>query len=510
MRKIFLSSLLICLLSASFAQNAENRWSIGVFGGKTEYNGDWGNAFLKFNKAFYPIGAISINRYITGSFDLGIFASYGEYGYKKDNTHSFFGTKSDASLLLTYKLANGYIFNENVRLAPFISAGFGFTHLSGNRIWNGRDYIVPVGGGIKFNISKHVALQYQLLYHFTDQDKRDGRANNHNEQFASHALGMVFSIGSNKNKDNDNDGVINKLDLCPDVPGVINLSGCPDSDNDGIMDYEDQCPNVKGLAQFQGCPDTDGDGIKDAEDKCPTLKGLPQFQGCPDSDEDGIQDTEDKCPTVKGIAKFKGCPDTDDDGIQDSEDKCPTIKGLPQYQGCPDTDGDGIPDPKDRCPTIPGTVALNGCPDKDGDGIPDIDDKCPNQAGTAANKGCPEISAAEKLLFDKALRGIQFETGRSTILTASYPIIDEIVRMLSNNNAYNLEINGHTDNTGNAEHNLKLSQDRAEAVKRYITSKGISPDRITTSGFGDTEPVSSNYTAKGRALNRRVEFKVTF
>ena len=135
---------------------------------------------------------------------------------------------------------------------------------------------------------------------------------------------------------------------------------------------------------------------------------------------------------------------------------------------------------------------------------------CPNQAGTAANKGCPEISAAEKLLFDKALRGIQFETGRSTILTASYPIIDEIVRMLSNNNAYTLEINGHTDNTGNAEHNLKLSQDRAEAVKRYITSKGISPDRITTSGFGDTEPVSSNYTAKGRALNRRVEFKVTF
>lgn len=82
--------------------------------------------------------------------------------------------------------------------------------------------------------------------------------------------------------------------------------------------------------------------------------------------------------------------------------------------------------------------------------------------------------------------------------------------MLSNNNAYNLEINGHTDNTGNAEHNLRLSQDRAEAVKRYITSKGISPDRITTSGFGDTEPVSSNYTAKGRALNRRVEFKVTF
>jgi outer membrane protein OmpA-like peptidoglycan-associated protein len=157
-----------------------------------------------------------------------------------------------------------------------------------------------------------------------------------------------------------------------------------------------------------------------------------------------------------------------------------------------------------------GSVALKGCPDRDGDGIPDIDDKCPDQAGVAANKGCPEVTAEEKLVFDKALRGIQFQSGKSIILSVSYPIIDEVVGVLNNNPSYNLEINGHTDNTGTPAHNLRLSQERADAVKAYFIAKGITPNRIKTSGFGDTQPVSDNYTEKGRALNRRVEFKVSF
>lgn len=483
MKKLFLSSALICILSVALAQNAENKWSIGVFGGKTEYNGDWGNGFLKFNKAFYPMGAISINRYLSSSFDVSLFASYGEYGYFKDNTHNFFGAKADISTLLTYKFNNGYILNETVKLTPFVTAGIGMAHVSGGRIWNGRDIILPIGGGLKYNFCNFFAMQYQLLYNFTNNDKRDGRSNGHNDQFASHTLGFVFSFGSKRNKDSDNDGVLNKWDLCPDVPGVITLSGCPDADGDEIPDYEDRCPNQKGLAQFQGCPDTDGDGIKDSEDKCPNQKGLAQFQGCPDSDEDGVPDYEDKCPTIKGLAQLKGCPDSD---------------------------GDGIPDSQDRCPTMAGSAALKGCPDRDGDGIADIDDKCPDVAGIESNKGCPEITAEEKFVFDKALRGIQFETGKSTILPVSYSIVDEVVGVMNNNPAYNLEINGHTDNVGTPNINLILSQERAKAVKAYFIEKGIAPNRIKTAGFGDTQPVSDNLSNKGRALNRRVEFKVTF
>ncbi|MFZ2784038.1 MAG: OmpA family protein [Sediminibacterium sp.] len=115
--------------------------------------------------------------------------------------------------------------------------------------------------------------------------------------------------------------------------------------------------------------DTDGDGILDKDDKCPTVPGVAKYQGCPvpDTDGDGINDENDKCPTVKGIAKYQGCPipDTDKDGINDEEDKCPTVPGLARYQGCPipDTDGDGVNDEEDKCPTVKGPASNNGCPE---------------------------------------------------------------------------------------------------------------------------------------------------
>jgi len=115
--------------------------------------------------------------------------------------------------------------------------------------------------------------------------------------------------------------------------------------------------------------DTDGDGILDKNDKCPTIPGVAKYQGCPvpDADDDGINDENDKCPTVKGLAIYQGCPipDTDKDGINDEEDKCPTVAGLARYKGCPipDSDGDTVNDEEDKCPTIKGSVENNGCPE---------------------------------------------------------------------------------------------------------------------------------------------------
>jgi OmpA-OmpF porin, OOP family len=125
-------------------------------------------------------------------------------------------------------------------------------------------------------------------------------------------------------------------------------------------------------------------------------------------------------------------------------------------------------------------------------------------------KGCPEINDKTKKLFEKALTGIQFETGKSTIKKASYPILDQVVTVMNENPTYNLEILGHTDDQGDDANNMKLSKDRAAAVEKYLEDKGVAAARVKSEGFGETMPVADNKTSAGRAKNRRVEFKVSF
>ena len=115
--------------------------------------------------------------------------------------------------------------------------------------------------------------------------------------------------------DSDKDGVIDKLDECPFMPGKIYLNGCLDTDKDGIWDHLDVCPNLYGDQLNQGCPmkykDTDKDGIRDDLDKCPYVAGIPELGGCVDTDKDGISDLEDYCPFLKGVKTNNGCPQMD-------------------------------------------------------------------------------------------------------------------------------------------------------------------------------------------------------
>lgn len=112
-----------------------------------------------------------------------------------------------------------------------------------------------------------------------------------------------------------------------------------DSDKDGIIDKDDDCPTLPGSQLTKGCPDKDGDGISDNNDNCPEQPGTISYAGCPvpDTDKDGINDEKDKCPQVPGDIQYDGCPapDTDGDGVEDSRDKCPQEKGLIENNGCP-------------------------------------------------------------------------------------------------------------------------------------------------------------------------------
>ena len=252
-------------------------------------------------------------------------------------------------------------------------------------------------------------------------------------------------------------------------------------------------------------------GIAGAIGKKKEPKVIPPPPPPSDRDKDGVIDTLDKCPDTPGLAKYDGCPipDSDKDGINDEEDKCPTVAGLAKYQGCPipDTDKDGINDEEDKCPNEVGVARYQGCPvpDGDGDGLNDEEDKCPTIAGPRDNNGCPLTLEAYK--FDA--RKVQFVTGSATLTAAAKIELDRGVAILTEHpELNNIIIEGHTDNTGSASGNQKLSEKRAKAVKDYFVKNGLSADRFTVVGKGQVEPIADNKTAAGRTANRRVVFRV--
>lgn len=104
------------------------------------------------------------------------------------------------------------------------------------------------------------------------------------------------------------------------------------------------------------------------------------------------------------------------------------------------------------------------------------------------------------------MHGIQFDVDKATLKPESMGSINQIYNLLKKEVSLKFEIDGHTDNTGVAAHNLTLSQQRADAVKAQLVKMGIEGSRLTTKGFGDTKPMSDNSTPEGKANNRRVEF----
>lgn len=104
------------------------------------------------------------------------------------------------------------------------------------------------------------------------------------------------------------------------------------------------------------------------------------------------------------------------------------------------------------------------------------------------------------------LQQVHFATGKATILADSYSLLQQVVDAIVKNNVRRVRIEGHTDNRGKKDFNLQLSSDRAKAVADYLASQGIDKSRLDAQGFGDSKPVAPNLTARGRELNRRVEF----
>jgi outer membrane protein OmpA-like peptidoglycan-associated protein len=359
--------------------------------------------------------------------------------------------------------------------------------------------------GVRLGLGEVISIRLDATGDYISKPENKGpnqqlagiEANDHNWHWGGQA-GISFLFGARRDGDRDKDGVKDSLDQCPNTPAgdAVDANGCSlpkDADGDGVTDNLDKCPNTPAGTPVDatGCPkDSDGDGVTDLADKCPnTPAGTPvDATGCPqDSDKDGVADAADKCPNTPAGTKVDavGCPE--------------------------DSDGDGVTDLNDKCPNTPAGTAVdaNGCPkDSDADGVTDAADKCPNTpAGTKVDAvGCPALFGAGKSLV---LEGVYFETGKSVLKPESQAVLDRVAESLKGNPEVKVEIGGHTDNTGSRATNVRLSAARANAVRDYLTSKGVDAGRMTAKGYGPDKPVADNKTVAGRAANRRVELTKT-
>ncbi|EKD39964.1 MAG: hypothetical protein ACD_75C00225G0003 [uncultured bacterium] len=121
-----------------------------------------------------------------------------------------------------------------------------------------------------------------------------------------------------------------------------------------------------------------------------------------------------------------------------------------------------------------------------------------------AEGALPEMSKAGTWVF----KDIKFEIDKAVLMASSYPKLEEIVKILKTHpDIKKVEIQGHTDSTASEAHNMDLSRRRAQTVMKYLQSKGIAASRMTAKGYGESRPIDTNATDKGKSNNRRVELK---
>ena len=314
--------------------------------------------------------------------------------------------------------------------------------------------------GLRFLLSNEISLNVNIGAELSSGDRWDGLPpNGSNDMLIQTMAGFSYSFFTQT--DEDGDGIPDSKDQCPNTPPGVKVDdfGCPiDSDHDGVPDYKDKCPN--------------------------TEPNMPVDEnGCAiDSDHDGVPDKYDKCPNTPAGMKVNenGCPDSDNDGVYDDQDKCPnTPEGAPvDATGCPkDSDGDGVPDYKDECPNTP-------------------------KGREVDEKGCEIKRDTVKV----SLSGdTNFESGKAVLLSNAFPVLNNLVESMNKDTKAKLRIEGYTDSIGSESYNLELSRKRAQAVADYLISQGINPNRLQVVPMGESNPIASNKTAEGRAMNRRVE-----
>ena len=290
--RLGITALAVTAATTVSAQTTTNKWLIGV--GAHGVN----HAAIKstFKPFSYPGETFTLNNYtitpplskLTVARNLNKFfvvdwqTSVGNVDNKRIGMDKEFFLMTGLGLQFKF---NG-LWNEESWLDPYVRAGANYLRHDYRNQANAVDnkgkniganhFAVNGGVGVNFWITKNFGIGVLQEYVGTPTERTTI------SDFWQSSATINFRFG---NRDRDKDGVLDKDDLCPDVPGPVENDGCPwpDTDGDGILDKDDACPEVAGPKENNGCPwpDTDGDGILDKDDACPTVPGLPEYNGCP-------------------------------------------------------------------------------------------------------------------------------------------------------------------------------------------------------------------------------------
>lgn len=484
MRKVTHSALLSLLLAASLsAQSIDGKWTIGVRGGGNLWVNDLND--LKIG----PGAELEIGYGLNPNLSLGLLAGWEllKSGQSPVYTGIPWGyLKADgvpASLIARAMLATESGF------APYVYVGAGGIlykrRTSGNfyvpsniNEWESSIHI-PVGAGFHVFFSDNVAFTVDLGFRFMDDwvDYIDQGPGTTFDGFATAKGGFSFFFGSSDSDDDDMDGLTNGEEKAARTDKEN-----PDTDGDGLKDGEE----VKRYSTNPTDADTDGDGLSDGAEVT-AHKTNPNRT---DTDGDGLSDGEE----VTRITSDPTKADTDGDGLQDGAE-------VSVHRTDPlrtDTDGDKLGDGEEVNQHKTSPIRI----DTDGGSVDDGVEVARGTDPLNPDDDKPEIEVGEAIV----LEGIMFKTNSSEITPESQTTLMKAYEALLKFPEIEIEIQGHTDNTGSMRTNLRLSQARADAVKNWLVARGISAVRITTKGYGPDRPIASNTTKEGRQKNRRIEF----
>jgi len=215
---LLLISFSFILASMALAQTAKNKMALEIGVINNEYHGDYGNGLWHISNTAYPGVALNLSYYLNPLFIIGVEWSYGNYGFKKSDINRFSLRKFDANVHVDYyfnnRFNNGFDLKEKNKLYPFLTLGVGFATYNDmfrpedgrylERVTSDIDIIIPMGVGLKYQVSERVALKYKYLYNFTNRDLRDenrGASNPiyqtlpGNDRFGKHVLSLAITLG---------------------------------------------------------------------------------------------------------------------------------------------------------------------------------------------------------------------------------------------------------------------------------------------------------------------------